>query len=350
MFISATKSLADSTLIEENSLQETYDKIRVLEPLITDDLSQLVEKMGTKLEGLEYAVKTASSVENKISRSILKDSELDKSHILQTLKDVIRYTEICDHSDIINVTKKTIQNMEEKGYILSELKNYYADPYPDTEYMGVHLNFISPYGQEFELQVHSPESFDVKQKGHELYEKIRVCTLQQEKETFKKEIVNIHQSIPKAPNYEELKDYKIPNKQAIITERKNKCQVDYERRSVDNGDGYCLVYKVKHHGKTEISGFENRYSDGSLDIYRDLREKTPTVYELSPNGQIISTHIVNSLDLNIEDVLRLSVDKEAIHQAWMKENYHEKMVEDIEFSNQSIISDTTIDIIEPITR
>ena len=37
----------------------------------------------------------------------------------------------------------------------------------------MHLNFISPYGQEIELQVHSKSSFDAKQEGHTLYERIR---------------------------------------------------------------------------------------------------------------------------------------------------------------------------------
>lgn len=38
--------------------------------------------------------------------------------------------------------------MEKQGYALSGVKNYFSHPYPDTGYKGMHLNFISPYGQE----------------------------------------------------------------------------------------------------------------------------------------------------------------------------------------------------------
>lgn len=94
----------------------------------------------------------ASSVEDKLLRSEAAHSKdgrsfFPKDSLLQ-FKDAIRYTEICDHDNITQITKRTIDAMEKQGYALSGVKNYFSHPYPDTGYKGMHLNFISPYGQE----------------------------------------------------------------------------------------------------------------------------------------------------------------------------------------------------------
>ena len=172
----------------DDRLNEEYEKTRMLEPLITADIRKVTSQLGTGLTGVEFSVKTGTSIADKLERAKQYADEarakiaflggktagkFDPHAELAKMKDVIRYTEICPHDDIISTTKRTIEEMKKQGYELSGVKNYYANPFTGTGYMGVHLNFISPYGNEFELQVHSKESFDVKQKGHDLYEKIR---------------------------------------------------------------------------------------------------------------------------------------------------------------------------------
>ena len=62
--------------------------------------------------------------------------------------------------------------------------------------------------------MHSKESFDAKQKGHELYEKIRaVSTLKRDKEAMKEEIKRIHGIVKNPPNIEAIHDYKMPQKE-----------------------------------------------------------------------------------------------------------------------------------------
>ena len=167
---SGTMAMVNHTFTSEqlnDKLFYEYNKIRVIEPLITSAINNVADNLETEFSGLEYSVKTAPSVEDKLLRAEKRDTSgrFSPKRELANFKDMIRYTEICNHRDIASVTKDTIEFMKEQGYTLSGTKNYYTHPFGATGYKGIHLNFISPYGQEIELQVHSKESFDADRKS-----------------------------------------------------------------------------------------------------------------------------------------------------------------------------------------
>ena len=119
---SATMAMVDHTLKSDkfNCLSRDYNKIRVIEPLVTSAVKNTTNDLKTSLDGIEFSVKTASSVEDKLLRS---EARSDKSHsfspqnTLLQFKDIIRYTEICNHDNITQITKKTIDSMESQGYV-----------------------------------------------------------------------------------------------------------------------------------------------------------------------------------------------------------------------------------------
>ena len=219
--------------LSNDDLNDIYNQIRMLEPLITQDLLTMSKELGIDFQGLEFTAKTAISIEDKLQRLEKQSIDYDAEAKLLEMKDIIRYTEICKHEDIANITRETIDRMKDKGYVLSGIANYYNSQYPDTEYKGMHLNFISPYGQEIEVQVHSPESFAAKQEGHSLYEKMRaVATLERDKEDLKKEITRIHGTIQNPPGIETLPTkYENPDKMQIIKERREKVDIEFMETS-----------------------------------------------------------------------------------------------------------------------
>ena len=258
--------------LEKDRIQLCYDQIRSLEPLITSDMLKLEKALQVKFSGLEFSVKTGSSISDKLARSKEKCTAQRKPFVpgreLRRMKDVIRYTEICSHDEIISKTNDTIKQLEQSGYILSGCKNYYRNPFPSTGYMGVHLNFITPYGQEIELQVHSEESFQAKQEGHSLYEKIRsVSTLEKDKDALLKEIRQIHGQIDKPKEYETLKDFTLRGKERIIQDRQNHMSFEMGYKKGDKVQS--MAYTVKMDGKPILHGFENTQSDGSVFFYRN---------------------------------------------------------------------------------
>ena len=122
--MSATKAVMDHKLDEKvREGQMPYNQIRFLEPLVTLGVKHAASKLGTSFAGLEYAAKTGSSVSDKLTRG-MSDADIDKLDVeseLLEMKDLIRYTELCDHDNIADVTRQTIREMENQGYVLTTM-------------------------------------------------------------------------------------------------------------------------------------------------------------------------------------------------------------------------------------
>lgn len=137
-------------------------KAQMAEPQVTNDLIKITQKQGSRLEGLDFRLKTQESLERKISK---------EPH--SKMRDVLRYTEISNVDSQYSDYCHTMEALEEKGYQISAVKNSWNDPF--RAYKGINTNIKTPEGYEFELQFHTKESFDLKNgKLHELYEKQRV--------------------------------------------------------------------------------------------------------------------------------------------------------------------------------
>lgn len=121
--------------------------------------------------------------------------------------DIVRYTQLCEHDKIANNTLKTIEILTEKGYDVIEIDNKYLDTVSD--YKGVHINAISPEGQKFELQIHSEESMDVKNKIHPLYEEARNINTSKERSKELSQIMkNISSKLSRPKDIDNIKNYK----------------------------------------------------------------------------------------------------------------------------------------------
>ena len=329
-----------------DDISKLYLNIKALEPVITSDLSQVSSQLGTSFEGLYYAVKSIDSLQNKIGREMAKEENVGKSplEIAQSFKDVIRYTEICKHDNIFEVAKSTIDILQKEGYTLSGIKNYYITPFENTGYMGLHLNFISPYGQEIELQVHSQESFDAKQQGHSLYEQIRnVSPVPRDKDAIEKKVLEIHGKITKPKGFEELVDFKLSpeEKRKIISEGKSKTKVEVKNSQLQEFP-FVAISTVKHCDQELYHGFEHCYTDGSINVYRS-NENGATMTSLdSKQGYIIVSHPAVPVHENVEHCLMVAQNTEAAHVEWM--NAHKGMVE---FYQQEFDDDPRTENVSP---
>ena len=325
-----------------NKLFYEYNKIRVIEPLITSAICRVANHLETELSGLEYSVKTASSVEDKLLRAEKRDTSgrFSPKRELANFKDMIRYTEICNHKDITSVTKDTVEFMEEQGYTLSGIKNYYTNPFMATGYKGIHLNFISPYGQEIELQVHSKESFDAKQKGHELYEKIRaVSTLKRDKEAMKEEIKRIHGIVKNPPNIEAIHDYKMPQKEKekLLSIGKEQTLVEYESKiTASNSEAIRFSVYYENQEAPILDGYENRYPDNSVKHYHSInteKEHSAIITSVDKTGHEIATHTTAAHSRELNEIAHIADKTVKKHQEWMETNFTDKTEVEIELNN-----------------
>ncbi len=314
---SATKAFADHTMKLAKEVQDDYDKIRLMEPLITEDLLQVANDQGNTLDGLVYSVKTASSVDDKISRMTASKPHVTSEKALKNLPDIVRYTQICKHDDIIKTAQDTKQKLEEKGYKLSVVRNYYLNPYPGTGYQGLHMNFISPQGVTFELQVHSEESFAVKQKGHEMYEVFRaVSTPIEKKEEIKPKIQELHGSVAKPSGYEQMPTFMLSPDEI----RQFMASIPPIEHDMKREDG-CLQYRITQDGKELISGCEIESTDHSMTVFRTMENKDDMeCFCITPEGVCSKEFHLPDKDLmtntTIDQFKTVGAVMENVHQTW----------------------------------
>ena len=189
--------------------QAIYDKARANEKIITPVMLQIAAELNAQMVGLQYSVKTASSVEDKIQRR-LKESGGTKSdeQIVAEMGDIVRYTLLAEHNDLVATTQRTSASLQALGYKVIKLDNRYLTP--NASYKGIHLDVVSPEGQVFELQIHSPESMAIKNAAHILYEEARsVNTAPDRAKQLMEEMRTMWGELPMPKDIETLTNYSI---------------------------------------------------------------------------------------------------------------------------------------------
>jgi len=87
------------------------------------------------------------------------------------MSDLVRYTQLSNQDNIVENVTQTINKLSISGYTIVEVDNKYLNS--KKPYKAVHIQAISTNGQSFEIQFHTPESYDIKLKNHILYQEAR---------------------------------------------------------------------------------------------------------------------------------------------------------------------------------
>jgi hypothetical protein len=154
-----------------------YNDIIKQEPQITKDIQSAVIRAGGSMEGLEYRIKAKDSfirkVETDYNLAKLENHEITPLMIANKINDAIRYTAVANGNAFYAMYDSTIKQLINDGYSLVKVKNTWNEDM--NPYKGVNVILKSPNRQSFELQFHTPQSFDMKQnKIHSLYEEYRL--------------------------------------------------------------------------------------------------------------------------------------------------------------------------------
>lgn len=152
----------------------SYNNVISKEPKITSDLEEIANSTGVDMVGLDYRLKTKESYLRKINSD--SKNSLDLQIIGDTVdntNDVIRYTYQDSGETLVNSYKSIDKMLLDKGYEKVKTKNFWNNKL--SAYKGVNCIYKSIDGQNFEVQFHTPESFDLKNgELHKLYEEMRL--------------------------------------------------------------------------------------------------------------------------------------------------------------------------------
>ena len=141
------------------------------EPAITNDITDITKQIpGAKNEGLDFRLKGGDSLKRKVATDMLDDGK-SASQALSGIKDSVRYTVSVDGANYRAGTEQAVQALQAKGYQPVTFKNTWDSP----GYKGINSTWRDPAtGQTFEVQFHTPQSFDAKMTTHQLYEEQRL--------------------------------------------------------------------------------------------------------------------------------------------------------------------------------
>jgi uncharacterized Zn-binding protein involved in type VI secretion len=176
--------------------KELLNSAKQSEPKITSDIQTMAKETDGKIEGLDYRLKSEQSLTRK-----LENTPPDQ------IKDAVRYTIVYDSKNISANANRVMNSLEQNGYERIRVKNTFG---PDRQYQGINTNFRSPEGQVFELQFHTPESFNVKQNlTHGLYEELRILPNDSPKRAeLQQQITNIsNDHITPPASIDDVKDF-----------------------------------------------------------------------------------------------------------------------------------------------
>jgi hypothetical protein len=168
----------------EPRAKQVLGRAKAAEPRVTEDISQLAKKTGGTQEGLDFRLKSEESLTRKLD-GMPRNAEVN---------DALRYTVTYEPSKLGEGAASVMKGLENQGYEKVLVKNTFVEGQP---YKGINTTFRSPDGQLFELQFHTPQSFDVKQNlTHALYEQARVLPAgSQERAAIGAQMKNISDSV-----------------------------------------------------------------------------------------------------------------------------------------------------------
>lgn len=146
-----------------------YNRAIENEPEITNQVKKIADTVGMDTAGLEYRIKGKDSYLRKIRSKYSPDGNEYE------VKDILRYTYTSIPEDMAGKSLKAMDLYKDVGYNTIEVKNYWLNDM--DPYQGINTTITAPSGQKFELQYHTPESFELKNgKMHELYEQQRILS------------------------------------------------------------------------------------------------------------------------------------------------------------------------------
>lgn len=144
------------------------------ESRISQDVSECAGLAGGKLIGLRSRLKSREKIAGKIGRQLRKYRPFiaTDEEAAETVMDTLRYTFRSDTENHADSVRTMLEELGQRGYEYDEETQPENNWVRGTPYKGVNMN-LTVEGFTFELQFHTPESFQAVKDSHGLYEEWR---------------------------------------------------------------------------------------------------------------------------------------------------------------------------------
>lgn len=135
------------------------------EETIRRDVQYLAKILDGKMVGLDYVVKSPESIAKKI-RSGIEDYHNTWEDAIGNVDDLVRYTVMFPHGEIVEKTRDFVDSLISKGYRYHYFQNRYLPATKDGSmqegYRDMNIRLIAPNGSMTEIQFMIPEMYAAK--------------------------------------------------------------------------------------------------------------------------------------------------------------------------------------------
>ncbi|MBO0810383.1 MAG: hypothetical protein J2P32_18985, partial [Actinobacteria bacterium] len=194
---------------DNRAVESEYQKVAQNENRITELMGDIEHASDGRLVGKEFRLKGEQRFKEKVAEQKRINPDASVSEIVSAVRDGIRYTIQHNEGEYKHGIVDDLRNIKAHGLELIRLRNSWSS----TEYRGINSQWLDRRtGQAFEIQFHTPSSFEAKQLTHDAYERLRTLKgdsaleLAETRELHDfQEIVCSKVSIP--PNVRDIPDY-----------------------------------------------------------------------------------------------------------------------------------------------
>ncbi len=177
---SITPTAIGQVLVDlQDVIELLFSRAKATETKITPLLRDFASTYECELSGLAHRFKSKDSLERKLTSRLRSILESNKRHplyipklpeVIHEVDDVLRYTLVCSTGEYVGLTERLVEALKKTLGAETELFSFWE---AGSTYFGVNI-FVTMDNFTFEIQMHTNESWDVKQnESHQVYEGFR---------------------------------------------------------------------------------------------------------------------------------------------------------------------------------
>jgi hypothetical protein len=163
---------ADQGLITSRNMEGRDAEGRYGDHGLTPTMRRIEAKLdhGQLIPDTErFALKDPDRYKEKFAKLAADEPGADVSDIVAKINDGVRYTYAFEDKDYTSGVQQLDRALASAGFELYERKNSWIDE--SKAYQGINSSWMDPeWGQLFEVQMHTPASWQAKQESHRAYE------------------------------------------------------------------------------------------------------------------------------------------------------------------------------------
>ncbi|QKD86028.1 hypothetical protein XAV_05885 [Xanthomonas axonopodis pv. vasculorum] len=188
--------------------QALSTRARQMEPQVTDMLKRVAARHGGQLAGTQHQLKSYGSLQEKLKQRVaLKKQTLEEA--AAGVNDALRYSVVLQPQDFTAGLRAMLAALDDQGHARVKLTNQFT-AYPPS-FKAINVTLRSPEGALWEIQFHTPETFALKERFHDLYKRTHALALggasRAEQRTLQAPALEAFKRVASPPGCEEIDDW-----------------------------------------------------------------------------------------------------------------------------------------------